>query len=160
MTDHRMWRVIVAVTGALLTGSCGQSTPAQQGSTASASPDTVAIATQRASAASPVPGTPEPVTIPVGFQGRWGVAVKDCDPSNPQATGGLTLGERSVATFDAPGTPNSVAQPVPLTMTTELSFHKNDRSWTEATTFRLIDGGTTLERRVGDIVTKYRRCPV
>lgn len=126
-----------AALGALaLLAACSGEEPAPQ-ATAS-EPTSVASAAPTASA---TPGAAL-TTIPAAFQGYWDAVDGQCATwSDAQ----LTIKPDSLIFYESMGEVTAVRQPDAETIVVSMAMSGEGDSWTEETTYRLLDGGTVLE---------------
>jgi len=117
----------------------------------------------------PPAASPSPIAangFPQGFQGRWGLGDKDCDPASADVAKGLMAVEPArVVFYESRGTPTRIEQTTPTRLVAELGFTGEGQSWTRRSTFTLLDAGKTLLTETPDDPEppmrslRYTRCP-
>lgn len=99
-------------------------------------------AVQASAPASPPPGPAVLTEVPAAFQGYWdGVDGQCATWSDAQ----LTIKPDSLIFYESMGEVTAVRQPDAETIVVSMAMSGEGDSWTEETTYRLLDGGTVLE---------------
>jgi hypothetical protein len=130
-------RFVPLVVVALLAACSGQdSAPDTPADDAAVQPD--AAATDAAPSAAPSALT----EIPPAFLGDWDYVDGQCYNSSDAQ---LTVEPRRLQFYESSGNVTAVRQTDPSTIVVSMAMTGEGQSWTEETTFRLLDGGQVLE---------------
>jgi hypothetical protein len=118
--------------------------PAQQGG----APVTPGVPGSTAPSPSPVDNS-----VPVAFQGRWGMVPKDCGPDAAIAKGLMTVTRKDLRFYESVAKPAVVNYPTPMRMEGRFSFSGEGMDWSKDMVVSVE--GDTLIRTEKDPVVRY-----
>lgn len=127
---------LAALAALALLAACSGEEPAPEPSA------TPAATGAPAASASPTTGPAALTQIPAAFQGYWDAVDGQCATwSDAQ----LTIKPDSLIFYESMGDVTAVRQPDAETIVVSMAMSGEGDSWTEETTYRLLNGGTVLE---------------
>ncbi|MDP1028032.1 hypothetical protein Q5H91_12480 [Sphingomonas sp. KR1UV-12] len=114
--------------------------------------------------ASALPAATPVTSIPVAFQGRWGMVPNDCDPKMDYAAKGLMTVTADRLRFYESRATISDAKQAGTVLTATLSFSGEGQTWQQQARMTLLDDGKTLVRDgTGEGMEggpfRYSKCP-
>ncbi len=97
----------------------------------------------------PSKATPSPTPVEIAmipFEGLWGRTAADCDPSSDDRRGTLKIEKAKIDYYAAGGPINRLVAHSPTSVTVDLNLSGFGKTSHPRTTYRLLMGGTRLER--------------
>ena len=103
---------------------------------------------------------PAALSIPVAFQGRWGMVPADCEAGRSDAKGLITVDATSIKFYESRGTLTKVTEDAPENFTGTFAFSGEGMTWTNSQNLKLTGSSNTLVRKQSDEAQPftYKRC--